>query len=120
MQFEAGTQADAGPFSLSASLYDIAPWGNQTVVSKVFRCTSGTKCSATGKTTNRKNYLDANVSTGDASLARDNGFNAGIEYKPAKAKYLDLEFDYSHSVPLRLNSISFGIAVDIAGMVRSR
>jgi hypothetical protein len=118
-QFEGGTEVDAGPLSLTASLYDIAPWGTQTVASKVFRCTSGTKCSAGAKTTNRKNYLNANVSTGDASLARDNGLNVGIEYKPAKAKYLDLEFDYSRSVPLRLNSISFAIAVDIAGMMRS-
>ena len=119
MQFELGTQMEAGPFSLSASAYDIAPWGPQTVVSKVYRCTSGTKCSSTGTTTDRKSYLSQNVSTGSASLTRDNGFNAGVEYKPAKAKYLDLEFDYSHSVPLRLNSISFGIAVDIAGMMRS-
>ena len=119
-EFEAGTEMDAGPFSLTASAYDIAPWGNQTVVSKVYRCTSGTKCSATGTTTDRKSYLNTNVSTGEASLTRDNGFNAGIEFKPSKAKYLDLEFDYSHSVPLRLNIISFGIALDIAGMMRSR
>lgn len=118
-QFQAGTAMDLGPFSLSGSAYDIAPWGPQTVFSKVFRCPSGTKCSAAGKTTNRKSYLDANVSSGDASLTRDNGFNAGIELKPPKAKYLDLEFDYSHSVPLRLNSISFGIALDIAGVLRS-
>lgn len=119
-QFEAGAEIDAGPLSFTASLYDVAPWGPQTVVSKVYRCTSGTKCSSAGKTTNRKNYLNANVSTGDASLVRDNGLNAGVEFKPAKAKYIDLEFDYSHSVPLRLDSISFGIAVDIAGMRRSR
>ena len=113
-QFEAGTGFDLGPFYLSGSAYDIAPWGPQAVFSKVFRCQSGTKCSSAGKTTNRKSYLDANVSTGD------NGFNAGIELKPSKAKYLDLEFDYSRSVPLRLNTVSFGIAVDIAGMIRSR
>ena len=119
-QFEAGTEIDAGPLSLTASLYDAAPWGNQTVVSKVYRCTSTTKCAATGTTTNRKSYLNQNVSAGGASLTRDNGFNAGVEFKPAKAKYLDLEFDYSRSVPLRLNSISFGIALDIGGMRRSR
>lgn len=71
--FEVGTQADAGPISLSASAYDVAPWGPQTVVSRVFRCSSGAKCSAAGKTTNRKNYLNSSVSSGDASLARDNG-----------------------------------------------
>ena len=57
LSFEAGTQVDAGPVSLSVSAYDIAPWGPQTVISKVFRCTSGVKCASAGKTTNRKNYL---------------------------------------------------------------
>jgi len=36
--FEAGTEVDAGPVSLSASAYDVAPWGSQTLVSRVFRC----------------------------------------------------------------------------------
>jgi hypothetical protein len=119
LQFEAGTGVDVGPLSLSASLYDVAPWGTQTVVSKLYRCTSGTKCSAGAKTTNRKSYLNTNVSTGDASLTRDNGFNAGVEHKPARAKYFDLQFDYSRSVPLRLNSISFGAAIDLGGLIRS-
>jgi hypothetical protein len=116
--FEAGTELDAGPLSLSASAYDVAPWGPQTVISRVFRCSSGTKCSSGGKTTNRKNYLDASVSTGDASLARDNGFNASAEIKPVKT--IDLEFDYSRSVPLRLNIFSFGISVDVGSLLRSR
>lgn len=117
--FEAGTQADAGPISLSASAYDVAPWGPQTVVSRVFRCSSGAKCFAAGKTTNRKNYLNSSVSSGDASLARDNGFNASAEFKPKSLKTVDFEVDYSRSVPLRLNTFSFGIALDIAGVLRS-
>lgn len=108
---------DAGPISLSASAYDVAPWGPQTVISRVFRCSSGTKCSSSGKTTNRKNYLNSSVSSGDASLARDNGFNASAEFKPVKT--VDLEVDYSRSVPLRLNTFSFGISLDIAGVLRS-
>jgi hypothetical protein len=103
LSFEAGTQVDAGPVSLSVSAYDIAPWGPQTVISKVFRCTSGVKCSSTGKTTNRKNYLDSSVSTGDASLARDDSFNFGMELKPKAPKDADLEATYSRNVPLRLN-----------------
>lgn len=115
--FEAGTEVDAGPISLSASAYDVAPWGPQTMISRVFRCSSGTKCSSAGKTTNRKNYLNSSVSSGDASLTRDNGFNASAEFKPAKT--VDLEVDYSRSVPLRLNTFSFGISLDIAGVLRS-
>jgi hypothetical protein len=115
-QFEAGTEADAGPFSLSASAYDIAPWGTQTVVSRVFRCGGNAKCGANGKSTNRKGYLNANVQTGDASLVRDDGFNASVELKPTKT--VDLEFDYSRSVPLRLNIFSFGIGVDLGAVLR--
>ena len=118
LALEAGTEVDAGPLSLSASAYDIAPWGPQTIISKVYRCTSGTKCSSTGTTTDRKSYLNTNVSTGSASLTRDNGFNFGVEFKPTKT--VDLEVGYSHSVPLRLNTFSFGISLDIAGALRSR
>jgi len=115
-QFEAGTEMDAGPFSVSGSAYDIAPWGTQTVVSRVFRCSGSTKCSPSGTSANRKGYLDASVQTGAASLVRDNGFNASVEIKPVKT--VDLEFDYSRSVPLRLNTFSFGIGVDLGGMLR--
>ena len=116
-QFEAGTGVDVGPLSLSVSAYDVAPWGPQTVFSKVFRCTSGTKCSATGTSTDRKGYTTTSVQSGGASLTRDNGFNAGVEYKPVRYPYLDLEFDYSRSVPQRLNSITFGIAVDLHALM---
>jgi len=115
-QFAAGTEVDAGPVSLSASAYDVAPWGNQTVYSRVFRCSSGAKCSSAGKTTNRKNYLNSSVSSGGASLARDNGFNASAEFKPLKT--IDLEVDYSRSVPLRLNTFSFGISLDVSAVLR--
>ncbi len=115
-QFNGGLEYDPGKFSFSASAYDVAPWGNQTVISRVFRCGSAAKCSAGGKTTNRKNFTSASVSTGGADLVRDNGFNAGIDYKPVG--YLDLEFDFSRSVPLQLNSYSFGIGVDLSWLLR--
>jgi hypothetical protein len=117
-QFEAGTEFDAGPFSLTASAYDVAPWGPQTVISRVFRCSSGAKCTANGKSTNRRGYTLASVQAGSADLVRDNGFNAGLEVKPRP--YLDLEVDYSRSVPLQLNSFSFGIAVDLRSLLQTR
>jgi hypothetical protein len=75
---------DAGRLSLTGSAYDVAPWGPQTVISRVFRCS--------------------------------NGLNAGIDFKPLSR--LDLEFDYSRSVPLQLNSFSFGIGVDLTWLLR--
>ena len=115
-QFEAGTEFDAGPLSLSASAYDVAPWGSQTVVSRVFRCNPNGSCSAVGKSTNRKGYLSNTVTTGDASLVRDNGFNASAEFKPVRT--LDIEVDFSRSVPLKLNTFSFGIGVDLGALLR--
>ena len=114
--FEAGLEVDAGPFSVTASAYDIAPWGPQTVISRVFRCISGTTCVATGTSTDRKGYTTTSVQTGGASLTRDNGFNAGLEIKPRS--YLDLEVGYSRSVPLQLNNISFGIGVNLSALMR--
>jgi hypothetical protein len=116
-QFEGGTEFDAGPFSLAASAYDVTPWGPQTVISRVFRCSSGAKCSANGKSTNRKGYKSASVQSGGADLVRDNGFNAGIEFKPVPV--LDFEFDLSRSIPLQLTSFSFGVSVDLSRLLRS-
>jgi hypothetical protein len=115
-QFEAGTEMDAGPLSLSASAYDVAPWGNQVLYSRVFRCSPNVKCGAAGKSTDRKGYLSSSVTSGGASLVRDNGFNASVEFKPAKT--IDLEVDYSRSVLLRLNTFSFGISLDVGAVLR--
>jgi len=115
-QFDGGVEYDPGNFSFSASVYDVAPWGNQTVISRVFRCGSAAKCSAGAPTKNRKSYTTSSVSAGAADLVRDNGFNAGIDYKPRG--YLDLEFDFSRSVPLQLNSYSFGIGIDLSWLLR--
>ena len=117
-QFAGGIEYDPGKFSFSASLYDVAPWGNQTVISRVFRCGASAKCNAGGATKNRKSFTTASVSAGAADLVRDNGFNGGIGYKAAD--YLDLEFDFSRSVPLQLNSYSFGIGVDLSRLLRPR
>ena len=60
-------------------------------------------------------FTAASVSAGAADLVRDNGFNAGVDYKPVG--YLDLEFDLSRSVPPQLNSYSFGIGVDLSWLL---
>jgi len=117
-QFNGGLEYDPGKFSFAAAVYDVAPWGNQTVVSRVFRCGSSAKCGAGGPTKNRKGFNSSSVTTGAADLVRDNGYNASIDYKPVG--YVDLEFDYSRSVPLQLNSYSFGIGVDLSWMLRPR
>jgi hypothetical protein len=112
--FDGGLEYDPGQFSFTLAAYDVVPWGNQTMISRVFRCGKSTHCSAS-PTTNRKNYNNASVSVGGADLVRDNGFNAGIDFKPTS--HLDLEFDYSRSLPLQLNILSFGVGVDLSWLL---
>ena len=116
--FTGGLEYDQGPFSLQAGAYDVSPWGNQTEFSRVFRCGSAAKCSASGTSTNRTGFTSSSVTSGGASLTRDNGYEAGIDFKPVN--YLDFEFDYSRSVPLHLNNYSFGIGVNLSSLVRPR
>lgn len=113
-QFEAGTGVDLGPFSFSGSAYDVLPWGDQTVISRVFRCPKNTKCTP-DLTTNRLEFLLSSVARGAASLVRDNGFNSSVEVHPLRQ--FDLEFAYSHSMPLQLDSFSFGIGVDLISLM---
>jgi len=115
-QFNGGIEYDPGKFSFSVAAYDVAPWGNQTEISRVFRCTTGTKCSGSGSSTNRTGFTSSSVTSGPADLTRDNGYSAGVDYKPIG--YLDLEFDFSRSIPLHLNSYSFGIGVDLSWLLR--
>ncbi|HET8924957.1 MAG TPA: hypothetical protein VFN26_18400 [Candidatus Acidoferrum sp.] len=114
--FSGGLEYDQGPISLQAGAYDVAPWGNQTVISRVFRCGSAAKCSSSGTSTNRNGFTSSNVTSGGAGLVRDNGYEAGIDFKPVY--YLDFEFDYSRSVPLHLNNYSFGIGINLSSLVR--
>lgn len=116
--FTGGLEYDKGPFSIQAGAYDVAPWGNQTVVSRVFRCGSAAKCSSSGPSHNRSGFTSSSVTTGGADLVRDNGYEAGIDFKPVY--YLDFEFDYSRSVPLHLNNYSFGIGLNLSSLVRPR
>ena len=116
--FTGGLEYDRGPYSLQVGAYDVAPWGNQTVVSRVFRCGAAASCNASGPSHNRKGFTSSHVTTGGADLVRDNGYEAGIDFKPIY--YLDFEFDYSRSVPLHLNNYSFGIGINLSSLVRPR
>jgi hypothetical protein len=117
--FTGGLEYDRGRYSFQAGAYDVAPWGNQTMVSRVFRCGAAASCSATrGISHNRHGFASSSVTKGGADLVRDNGYEAGIDFRPVH--YLDFEFAYSRSVPLHLNNYSFGIGVNLSSLVRQR
>jgi hypothetical protein len=96
--------------SVAASAFDAAPWGSQTIDSRVARSGSGPS-SGRGPA-----FLQGSTTTGGSSLAADNGFSAGLDLSPVKA--LDFSVTYSRSTHYGLNTVSFGVAVNMRAILR--
>ena len=98
--FEGGSEMDLGDkFSVSASGYYILPWGTQEIFVRG-------KKSSPGST------------KGGASLTRDDGINVGLDYD--LPRFVDLSAGYSYSVYSVVNTVSFGIELNVASWLRKR
>jgi hypothetical protein len=110
--FEAGTDIDLShSFSLTLSGYDIAPWGTQTIISRVV--TAGTAGNPPGIKHGRA-FEGSHSTTGTASLTNDDGYTAGLNFSPRP--YLDLDLGYTRSVHYALNTVSFGVGVNLSSL----
>jgi hypothetical protein len=49
-------------------------------------------------------------------IAKDNGFSAWVDANPTP--YLDMELGYTRSVHYALNSVSFGVGVNVGYLTR--
>lgn len=95
---------------VNASAYDIAPWGTQTIFSRLVS-KGGPPISGHGHV-----FDLANQTTGGSSLAADNGFSGGVDVSPGSV--LDFSVSYSHSVHFQLNTVSFGVGVNMSELLR--
>jgi hypothetical protein len=96
--FEGGSGIDLGDkFSVSASGYYILPWGTQEIFVRG-------KKSSPGST------------KGGVSLTRDDGINVGLDYNLTRS--VDLSAGYSYSVYNVVNTISFGVELNVASLLR--
>lgn len=111
--FEAGFDTDMShslTFTLSA--YDIAPWGSQTIFSRF------ANPGAVGNRGSHGRVFElSQQTTGNASLTRDNGFTAGLSASPSR--FLDLELGYTRSIHFGLNTVSFGVGVNLTKLFSS-
>ncbi len=112
--FAAGTDVDLShSFSLTLSAYDIAPWGTQTVFSRFVNQGS------TGKGGQHGRPFELNhETTGTSGLTRDNGYTAGLSVSPKP--YLDLGIGYTRSVHFALNTVSFGVGINLSSFFSRR
>jgi hypothetical protein len=95
--------------SVAASAFDVAPWGSQTIDSRIIGKGSGASKG------HGPPFLQGHQTTGGSSLASDNGFSAGLSLSPAKA--LDFTVGYSRSTHYDLNTFSFGVAVNMRALL---
>lgn len=100
--------------SVGASLYDVAPSGQQTVISRIVKANQGSVSS------NRKNhgvFETAGVTTGSSDIAKDHGFSTWVQVQPLKT--LGFYGGYSHSTQYSLNTVFFGVNLNLGSAVRS-
>jgi hypothetical protein len=95
--------------SVAASAFDVAPWGSQTIDSRIIGKGSGASKG------HGPPFLQGHQTTGGSSLASDNGFSAGLSLSPAKA--IDFTVGYSRSTHYDLNTFSFGVAVNMRALL---
>jgi hypothetical protein len=93
--------------SVGASFYADEPWGQQKVYSKLIMRQTSTM------TGSRRTAAEK---VGSAAVARDNGFSAWVGASPIP--YLDLEVGYNRSVHYDLNTVSFGVGLNLGSLFK--
>lgn len=105
--FQGGLSYQLGKyFNVGASGYDIQPFGQQTVYSKV-----AGNAPAAGRGLRGNPFQNNQQITGSSTLVYDNGFSAWVGASPSP--YLDLQLGYTRSIQYALNSVSFSMGVNV-------
>jgi hypothetical protein len=116
--FREGLEVDVWKFiSVGAAGYEIAPFGNQTVFSRVVGSSS-----AVGPTTgpgagHGPGFNSGHQTTGTSSIAADDGFSTWLD--ASLNKYTDAEIGYTRSEQFNLNSVSFSIGFNVGRLLRA-
>lgn len=98
-------------FAVGGSGYEIVPFGNQKIFSKLV--SKGQSGRGKGK-----NSFDLAAETSGTGLTRENGFNSWIAFDPTPVWRVELGF--SRSATFDLNSFAFNLRMNLGKMARSR
>jgi hypothetical protein len=111
--FEGGTAFDLGnSLTLSASAYDIAPWGTQKLYSRIV----AKGAPGGGQSNHGRVFQNNSLTTGGSSIDAENGYNADLDFSPWK--YVDLDFGYTHSVHFQLDTFAFSVGFNLSPLLR--
>lgn len=108
--FQGGASIDLPKnFSVGASLYDILPFGNQTLFSRV------TGSGKSAPATNGRSFQSQQQVTGTSALARDDGFSTFVDFSPTAV--VDAELGFTRSIHYALNSVSFSLGFNVGRLL---
>jgi len=114
--FRGGANVTLGKiFTVGAAAYDILPSGQQKVFSRLVQ--AGGSAAANAGSHGRV-FATGHETTGSADIARDNGFSGWFDASPSR--FVDFEVCYTHSVHYALDTVSFGIGVNIGSLAARR
>ncbi len=113
--FEGGATYKILPFiKVGVSAYDVLPYGQQKIFSKLLR----RQMSGSSTTRGRAGVFEnASETIGNADIARDNGYSAWVDASPIP--YLALEVGYNRSVHYDLNTVSFGVGLNLGSLTKT-
>jgi len=99
--------------SVNGSAYEIVPFGNQKVFSKLVA--AGQAAKGSGK---NGRVFETAAETSGSGLTRENGFLTSIALEPSA--FWTLEAGYARSETFALNSFAFDLRFNVGKMLRSR
>jgi hypothetical protein len=115
--FEEGTDFEIVKHTyIGGSGYEIVPFGNQKIFSKLVGKGQGGGTGGGGGKGN--NTFDNNAVTSGADLTRENGFNGWVAFEPTQL--WRVEAGFTRSATFNLNSFAFNLRFNVGKMLRSR
>lgn len=119
--FEGGAMYRMARFlDVGAGAYAIEPSGQQTVVSELVTQPAATPAASSknnGRGGNQGAFEATSVAVGSADLVRDHGFSVWGSAHPSKT--VTLHVGYTRSVHYALDTLTFGIGVNLGSIVKS-
>jgi len=111
--FEEGAELElVHHFAIGGSGYQITPFGNQKVFSKVVQ--QGQTGTTSGKT---KGVFQTTFSSSGNDLTRENGVSAWVAFQPSQLWRAQL--GYTRSVTFATNSFAFNLGLNVGKMLRT-
>jgi hypothetical protein len=118
--FRGGAEVDVWKiFSAGAAGYDIAPFGKQTLYSRVSPHAATAGPGAPGKgagAAGGQAFNSSQRATGSAAIAKDYGYSTWMDAN--LNRYIDAELGYTRSAQLNLNTLSFSLGFNVGRLIR--